>query len=317
MLRARALLVAVVLVAAAANGCGSDAAVEPGPAGTPATPAGEEATGAEGLELPEERPFQDYPMGDPPRFHVLTEDGQVDVEPWTICAPGYCDDGLPDDAHLVDVGRVDHLEFGFDLSGWQFHHVTFRELTRDCPRAITVKAEKTGERTFRVDPVGPPGRWAVDIFGRGPGGDAVTTVEWTTTTRGPDGPAPVGIAAAVTDHDDGVDSYGVELSLTGLDDRYDDATASITVAAADGRSVSIPLRRDGGCTYEGHLFFTASEKLGQQAAALGDPPFTYAARVRLGGTTHTGTGSWPDDEIRGYAPNVDLSWDPQLPRYHG
>jgi hypothetical protein len=314
MPRTRCLLAAMTLTVAAASGCGSPHAAAPSPdAPRPTT----EPSGTSRIELPAERPAGDYPMADPPRFHVLTEDGQVALRPWTICGPGYCADGAPDDDHLVDVGRVDHLDFGFDLSGWQFRDVTFRELTRDCPRAITVPATRTGERTFRVDPAGPPGRWAVDIFGRGPGGDAVTTVEWTTTRRGPDGPAPTGVAAVVADHDGRLDSYGVELSLTGLDAAYGDATASITVASDDGEEVTIPLRRSGGCTYEGHLFFTASEARGQQAAALGDAPFTYSATVQLGGVSHTGTASWPDDVVPGNEPNVALAWDPPLPAYRG
>jgi hypothetical protein len=37
--------------------------------------------------------------------------------------------------------------------------------------------------------------------------------------------------------------------------------------------------------------------------------------VRLGKKTYTGTGTWPDDVIKGNAPNVSLAWDPLLPGY--
>lgn len=132
------------------------------------------------------------------------------MNPRTICALTYCADGAPDDEDLPEVGAVGWIDFGFDLSGWAFRNVTFRELDTDCPRTIVVAATKTGKRTFRIEPTGPAGRWAVDIFGRGPEGDAVTTVEWTTSTEGSYGPDAKGVADVLSNHDDRLDSYGVE-----------------------------------------------------------------------------------------------------------
>lgn len=275
----------------------------------------EETTHSPGLELPKERPAEDYPMDDPPQFHVMTADGQVDLRPWTICGPNYCADGFPDDKNLVDVGRVDHIDFGFDLSGWEFRSITFRELGTDCPRAISVDATKTGERTFQIDPAGPAGRWAVDIFGRGPTGDAVTTVEWTTTETGTLGPPARGVAAVLADVDPGLSSYGVELSLNHLDAWYPDASATVEVISDTGGSVTIPLRLNGRCGYEGDMFFTAAQEAGMAATRIGSEPFRYVARVELGGTTYVGTGTWPDDLIRGYHPNIRLRWTPALPGY--
>lgn len=285
----------------------------PAPPAVPSTTTA--PTESPALDLPRERPAEEYPMGDPPQFHVLTGDGQVDLRPWTICGPGYCADGFPDDKNLVDVGSVDHLDFGFDLSGWEFRNITFRELDTPCPRAISVEATKTGERTFRIDPAGPAGRWAVDIFGRGPSGDAVTTVEWTTSEDGTSGPAARGIAAVLADHDGGVDSYGVELSLRHLDDWYPNASATIEVISATGGSVTIPVRLSGRCGYKGDMFFTASQEQGLTATRIGDGPFRYVATLDLGETTHVGTGTWPDDLIRGYSPNIALQWEPALPDY--
>lgn len=305
------LLAAALLLA----GCGTQATAPeptrpaPSSAADPATPPR--------LELPAERPPEDYPMGDPPRFHVLTENGQIDLRPWTICALTYCADGFPDDENLPDVGAVDHLAFGFDLSDWEFRNVTFRELDVDCPRTISIEATRTGERTFRIDPAGPAGRWAVDIFGRGPDGDAVTTVEWTTRSDGSYGPSASGVAAVLADHDGELDSYGVELALSHLDRWYDDAEATITVTSADGRSVTIPVRAPRNCDTAGNLFFHAPDDRGREATVLGEGPFTYTAEVVLGGRTYTGTGNWPDDQIKGYAPNVKLAWDPLLPGYAG
>lgn len=313
-MRSVLFLAAAMLLA----GCGAEHA-SPTPSGTrsSAPSATRAEPGLHGLALPRERPATDYPMNDPPRFHVLTDHGQLDLRPWTICGPGYCADGAPDDQHLPDVGRVDHVDFGFDLSGWEFRDVTFRELDSDCPRSIRVAATDTGDRTFRVDPAGPPGRWAVDIFGRGPGGDAVTTVEWTTRRAGSSGPPARGVAAVLADHDGELDSYGVELSLTGLDRWYDDVHATVAVTSETGRSITIPVRAPRHCTTAGDLFLRASDVLGRSATTLGAGPFTYTAEVTLGGTTYVGTGTWPDDVIRGYAPNVLLTWEPALPHYSG
>lgn len=123
-------------------------------------------------------------MGHPPQFHFVTESrSQVETKPWSACLEGGCWDGFPTD--VPDVGSPEALDFGWDLPGWTFNHVTFRRHNApdtDCALWI-VKAERTSPRTFRVEPAGPPGDSDVDIFGRGQG-DAITTVRWHTPTRG-------------------------------------------------------------------------------------------------------------------------------------
>ena len=311
-----AAAVALVVATPLLVGDPAPQAIDPAPSPSLSTTStSAEPTDAPTIDLPEERPPEDYPMGDPPRFRVLTADGQVNLRPWTMCTHGYCYDGAPDDKNLVDVGDVDHIDFGFDMSEWEFRSVTFRKLDTNCPRTISVEATKTGERTFRIDPAGPAGRWAVDIFGRGPVGDAVTTVEWTTSEPGTLGPPARGAAAVLADLDPGLTSYGVELSLRHLDAWYPDASATIEVSSATGGSVTIPLTHDGRCGYQGDMFFTASTEQGLAATQIGEGPFRYVARLDLGDTTHVGTGTWPDDLIRGYHPNIRLRWSPALPGY--
>lgn len=73
---------------------------------------------------------------------------------------------------------------------------------------------KTGDYTFLVPAAGPGGSYDVDVFGRGPQGDVITTFAWTTTEAGMI-PAPEAAVAFLTDLDDDVVSYGMELTLDG------------------------------------------------------------------------------------------------------
>lgn len=296
-----------------AAGCGDrPAQVAPAPAEAPGT------TLPDGLVLPPVRSPESFSTSGPPLFHVLTDDGQVDLRPWTICFTGGCADGMPSDAPPL-IGSPDALVFGFDVPGWTFDSVTFREHgTRGgCGRSVTVAAETTGERTFRVVPAGPAGDWDVDVFGRGPGGDAVTTVRWRTPVDGTFPEVATGTAAVLADHDGRLDSYGVELSVADLDRRHSRASASIRVTSATGGSVVLPLRAPEDCYDEGALFFRASDDVGRRATTIGEGPFDYEVRLVLGTTTYVGRARWPDDTDEEITPGVRLSWEPALPVYRG
>jgi hypothetical protein len=215
------------------------------------------------------------------------------------------------------VGSPDALYFAFDYPGWSFHDVSFNPVDESChQRVITVEATPISDQVFRIDPAGAPGPWRVDVFGRGPQGDAVTSIVWDTPTPGTRGAPAAGISAVLASHDGALDSYGVELSLSRLDRSYRGATAAVTVTSQAGRSVTMhPDNASRGCGREGDLYFTASEEVGRQATRLGAGPFTYTAKVRLGPTTYVGTGTYPDDLIKGNEPSIRLTWDPPLPSY--
>jgi len=305
-------VLAAVSLVLAVTGCGSR------PSGVAAPSDGTETTLASRLVLPPVKAPESYATSGPPRFHVLGDDGQLDLRPWTICFHFGCADGFPSE-DPPSIGSPDALVFGFDVPGWTFDSVTFREHgTREgCGRSVTVPAETTGERTFRVLPAGPAGDWDVDIFGRGPGGDAVTTVRWRTTVDGPYPDAATGTAAVLADHDGELDSYGVELSVADLDRRYDDASASIRVTSVAGGSVVLPLREPDECYEEGSLAFRAPASLGRRATGIGEGPFDYEVRLELGTTTYVGRGTWPDDTDEEITPAVPLAWEPALPVYRG
>ena len=165
---------------------------------------------------------------------TLDLDGErIDLDPWTTCYGNGCADGAPRPPY-VDVGQRDAVPFSFPDAGWTFE-ATFRtDDYDDCPRAITVPVRKTGDRTFAVTPAGPPRRWLVDVFGRGPGGDVITTFTWTTRDAGAlPGPA-TGSAAVLADHDGELDSYGVEIFVQDLVRQPGQASATVTVTSAGG-----------------------------------------------------------------------------------
>jgi hypothetical protein len=94
--------------------------------------------------------------------------------------------------------------------------------------------------------------------------------------------------------------------------------ATITVIAADGRSLSFPAtggrQPPQGCAAtEGALYWDGPDDKGLEAAALGPPPFTYDVVVTLDGATYAARAMWPDDQIPGNEPSVALTFDPPLP----
>lgn len=304
------------------SGCGTETAGrQPAPearAPSPSPASGPDATALAALAAYTKGEGEDAERGDD-LFHFVDEQGDVvDTPPWSACLGNGCWDGAPGLAgDLPEAGSPKALYFAFDYAGWDFRDVTFNPVEDACrQRVITVEATQVSDQVFRIDPAGEPGRWRVDVFGRGPEGDAVTSIIWDTRTGGTKGEPASGISAVLAGHDGTLDSYGVELSLSGLDRSYPDATATITITSATGRSVTLePRLASSRCGRAGNLFFTAPDDEGRRATELGDGPFTYSASVRLGDTTYVGTGTYPQDLIRGNEPSIRLTWDPPLPSY--
>ena len=236
--------------------------------------------------------------------------------PGPTCYGNGCADGAPQPPY-VDVGQRDAVPFSFPDAGWAFE-ATFRTGDYgDCPRAITVPVRKTGDRTFEVTPAGPPRRWLVDVFGRGPGGDMITTFTWTTRDAGALAGPATGSAAVLADHDGELDSYGVEIFVQDLARQPGQASATVTVTSAGGDSVTLTPRWERECYSEGSLSFMASDDQGRRATRLGAGPFIYDVALTMDGATYHGLGTWPDDETEDIAPHVPLAWTPALPAYEG
>lgn len=279
--------------------------------------AGDAPEAADGLHLPAPGDPENWSSGRSPTFQVLTADGdQLELAAWTFCGPRLCADGAPPDDPPA-IGSPEELVFGFEQPGWEFTDVTFRERGPACPRQITVAAERLGPRTFRVAPAGRAGDWDVDIFGRGPEGDAVTTVRWRTPVDGTTPAEATGVLAVLAEHDGELDSYGVELSLSDLASHPERATATVTVTSADGRSATLTPRPDLRCHTAGSVSFRGRAEAGLAATRLGQGPFDYRVELDLDGTAHVGRATWPDDEIEDYAPYAALTWSPPLPVHTG
>jgi hypothetical protein len=136
----------------------------------------------------------------------------------------------------------------------------------------------------------------VDLFGQGDG-DLSVRLRWTTPADGPL-PVPEAHLGVLADNDGVVDSYGVELSVTNLASSPDHATAVVTVAASGGEELSfeptLTSLAPAGCdAVEGQVYWTGPDAKGKEAAALGDPPFTYTVELTLDGTAYVATATWP------------------------
>jgi hypothetical protein len=217
------------------------------------------------------------------------------------------------------------VDFWFGVEDWDFQ-ATFTELGEDCPRQYSVPAVRTGDQMFRVDPAGLAGRYRVDLFGRGERGDVIVSFLWTTPTDGPIDQPTAGMAL-IAAGDDEPTSYGLGLGVGNLAFQPRQASAEVTVTAANGRSMVLDTQRDdlpaadahvkdGTCDAEGSVSFDGDDDQALQAAQLGPPPFTYRVRLTLDGKRYVGTAVWPRDEIADSAPNTVLSFDPPLPAYN-
>jgi hypothetical protein len=256
------------------------------------------------------------PALEAPSIRLHLGSGPVDLEPWTACYGNGCYDGSPP-KDLLDVGRADAVELSFAREGWTFD-ATFREAGAVCPRQITVPTTKVSANRFRVDPAGRAGTWDVDVFGRGPGGDVITTFRWRTDQPGAFPDTATSTLAVLADHDGTLDSYGIELGVSDLARTPETASATVTVVASDGRRAVIdlgPMPRE--CSSAGQIFWSKPASAAGAATALSGTVFRYVVLLTLDGVEHTGRATWPTDTNGDIAPAVSLTWTPELPAYRG
>lgn len=275
---------------------------------------------------PTERPEPTYVWSNRPAPVVLRlADRDLELDPTSYCwsgppdrknrSRGRCSDGWPQMEDLVRVGSPGSVDFWFGVEGWDFD-ATFTELGGGCRRQHTVPVERTGDQTFRIDPVGAAGRYRVNLVGRGHEGDVIADFLWTTPADGPTD-EPSAHVALIGGNREELTSYGLEIGVEDLAFQPREAEAEVTVTAANGRSMSLDaeLVEHDGCYAEGSLSFRGVEDQAGQAARLGPSPFTYRVDLTLDGERHVGTAVWPRDELPDLAPNTALSFDPPLPAY--
>ena len=248
--------------------------------------------------------------GRPPPVVVRSDDASVELEPFTYCYENGCADGIaPDDP--PDLGRSSEVTVAFPLPSWQFT-AEFVSAGDDCSRRQEVPLERRDDGTFVLRPAGHAGTYDVTLAGRG-NGDLFVTFRWTTPTDGPL-PAPEARLALLADHDGEVDSYGIELMVENLAQTPSEATATITVTAPNGRTLTFDAtQEDLGCS-EGTVYWGGPDDQGLAASALDDQgPFTYDVVLVLDGIRYSATATWPTDVIIGNEPSVALDFQPSLP----
>ncbi|MEI2713070.1 MAG: hypothetical protein V9G04_07170 [Nocardioides sp.] len=309
MIRAMSLILASMTLAA----CGNATVVEEVPSARTSTDASPAASVS--YQVTQEDADFEHPAG------VLLQLGgghTEELRPWSWCMKGGCADGWRGDgSKLFSVGSPDHVDFTFALPGFEFE-ATFAEPGEGrCLRRVPGKVETLGEHSFRVYPAGPVSDWVIDLFGRGPGGDVSASFRWATPTAGTVPGNATGTASVLAAHDGSLDSYGIELGITGLPDTPKRASATIEVRSDSGKSVILDVgRAKRDCWSKGDVSWH-QQKPATEAVALGGKSFTYVVRVDLDGETYTGTARWPEDTNEQITPGVPLTWDPPLPAYDG
>lgn len=299
-----------VLVAgiAAVGGPGASVSVSPGTIGPP-TPTDQGSASVE-PSSPQISPDPRLPEAPPP-VTVHFVNGSVELEPYTYCYVEGCVDGGPT-VPIPDVGSPALVTVEYPLDGWTF--TAFFRTGEECGRIQSISLSPNGDGTFTLEPVGFADRYNVSLFGENlRGGSFSVGFQWTTQT---DGPMPEPRAyLALLSNDDPVTSYGVELHVDNLATTPASVRARITVRASNGREITFradPAHRPF-CLSEGTVLWDGPDAKGLEAAALGDPPFTYEVELFLDGNRYVATATWPNDEIEGEEPAVLLDFVPDLP----
>ena len=252
-----------------------------------------------------------------PYVVVRTTEQRWEMGAYTYCYGGTCSDGSPFEP-VPDLGSAPEVIVEFPSPGWEFS-ATLTAQGEECGRPYTTDLEEIGEGIYRLRPTGPAGRYRVSLAGYGQG-DLFVAFGWTTPTDGPL-PEPRATVALLADRDGTVDSYGVELTVAQLATTPTDARATITVTAANGRSLTFDAtdrRGAEGCGVpEGSVAWAGPAVKGLEAAALGPRPFDYRVVLVLDGAAYVGDAVWPADVIPDESPAVRLHFEPPLPSFEG
>lgn len=262
-------------------------------------------------------PEEPSPQGDPkpgknepPLVTVRSSDRSVSLAAWSFCFGSMCASGSPP-SEPHDVGSPEEVFIDFPLDGWSFD-AYFTPAGERCGRVQQVPTEDTGDGQLVLRPVGYAGTYDVTLSGRGDGSLSVT-FRWTTPDDGPL-PEPEARAAILAGSARNPESYGVELALDNLAETPEEASATITVEAADGESLTFEAERARSrCRPEGSLYWDGPDDMGLRATELGEGPYRYTVVVVLDGKRYKAEATWPDDEIKGNEPSVSLDFTPALP----
>lgn len=262
---------------------------------------------------------------EPPPIRVTGDGTAMELPIWTTCwiAPiasdgtqeSFCADGYrAPTEELQRVRGTGPLYVEFLVAGWEFSATTVLVGEEDCGRSQTEPLARIAPTVHELVPQGFAGTYIVDVSGRGPSGDVISSFVWETTI---DGVLPVPKAnMGLLWYDDGkVTTYAADMSISGLATTPDSASAIVTVTAANGTSTDVPYEQDRpeGCRGVGHLTLDVAIEDALRAAALGEAPFTYDVELTMDGSVYMATASWPADEFVDHAGYVPLRFEPALP----
>jgi hypothetical protein len=249
----------------------------------------------------------------PPPVTVRSADRSIELAAWSYCFGNRCVSGGPP-LEPPDVGSPEEVFVDFPLEEWSFE-AYFIPAGERCGRAQQVPVEDTGEGGFVLRPAGYAGAYDVSLFGSGEGSLSVT-FRWTTPEDGPL-PEPEARTAILGGSARNPTSYGIELAIDNLAETPERASATITVRAADGESLTFEAEQARSrCRPEGSLYWDGPDDMGQRATQLGEGPFRYRVVLMLDGKRYVARAQWPDDEIKGNEPSVRLDFRPGLPALH-
>jgi hypothetical protein len=309
----RTVLVVAAMLLTGACGGQTSLTVHEAPSSTPTGPA-PTVTSTSGGEP------GGIPGNPPPPFRVRYDGQELVLHPHTYCL-GACVDGIA--TNPPEVGSPARLQVyvpveEFTLSAYA------RELTSEprpnqpsfeftCGgRSFALPVEDLGDGWYAVRPAGPAAHYEVELFAQG-GGDMIANLRWRTPADQAM-PEPSARLALIADHDGRPDSYGLELAIDDLAETPRHAVAEIEVTAGNGRSLTFEATQSkDACRSAGDLYFDGPDEPAQAAARLGGFPFTTTVTLTLDGRVHRATATYPDDEIEGNEPSVDLEFTPELP----
>ena len=250
---------------------------------------------------------------DPPTLTVQGGEGVIELQPWSYCWGSVCADGVPPRS-LPSVGASDRVRLSSSDTGLSLS-AQFTAAEGECARVQRVPLGSMG-RHLSLWPAGPAGTYDVMVGVAGSQGHSASYgFRWTTTRDGV-WPVPAASAAVLADDDGRITTYGVEVSVENLGATPREASATIEVTSAEGRTSTIrPLRVEPGegCDPAGSLAFQAPETAAQAVIVSGSAPFRYEVRLVLDGRTYRGTATWPDDQQADAHPSTTLAFRPALP----
>ena len=240
---------------------------------------------------------------------------QLELGPHTYCyqavGKGACVDGF--DGDPPSIGSPEELFVFVPVPDVDELVVSQSVGDAGCASSVAAAATSLGNGWWLVRPRGAAKEYRVSLLASGSGaGDMVADVIWQTPSD-QELPDPLAEIALIANHDGRPDSYGVELRVDGLPASPKRASATITVTAANGRSLTFDAtERSIGCGPLGAVSWQGPADKGKQAAGLGDFPFTITVDLVLDGVSHHATATYPDDRASETDTALPLQFEPSL-----